>query len=139
MQRLTLVLLMLVLVAVACGGGNGDEEKEEPAPASGVSGSAANGEELFSQSTIGSQPGCITCHSLEPDKVLVGPSMAGIAARAGSRVSGKSAEEYIRESVLNTDAFTVDGFAAGVMPAALADELSEQQLADLAAYLMTLQ
>jgi mono/diheme cytochrome c family protein len=33
----------------------------------------------------------------------------------------------------------VDGFAAGVMPAALADELSEQQLADLVAYLMTLQ
>jgi mono/diheme cytochrome c family protein len=138
MRKLTLAFLMLVLVVVACGGGNADDQKEEPAPASGVSGNAANGEGLFSQSTIGSQPGCITCHSLEPDKVLVGPSLAGVAARAGSRVSGQSAEDYIRESILNTDAFTVDGFAAGVMPAALADGLSEQQLADLVAYLVTL-
>lgn len=36
-------------------------------------------------------------------------------------------------------AFAVDGFTAGVMPAALGDDLSEQQLADLVAYLLTLE
>ena len=137
MRRLGLVFLLLVLLVVACGGGDG-EEKEEPAPVSGGAGDAAQGEELFKQTLIGSQAGCITCHSLEPDKVLVGPSMAGIADRAGSRVSGQSAEEYLRQSVLNPDSYTVEGFSAGLMPAALADELSDQQLDDIVAYLLTL-
>lgn len=141
MRKLTWMFLVIVLLVVACGGGNGDEEKEETqqeAGPAGVTGDASQGEELFNQTLIGSQPGCVTCHSLEPEKVLVGPSLAGIAARAGSRVSGQSAEEYLRESIQNTDAFTVEGFGAGVMPAALADELSEQQVEDLVAYLMTL-
>ena len=141
MQRSILVILVLALLVVACGG-NGDEAKEEtqaePAPAE-VTGDASTGEELFNQTVIGSQAGCVTCHSLEPDRTLVGPSMAGVAARAGTRVSGQSAEEYLRDSIENTDAFTVDGFAAGVMPAALGDDLSEQQLADLVAFLLTLE
>jgi nitric oxide reductase subunit C len=141
MGKSTLLLLILALLVVACGGGNGDEDKEETATESQsalITGSASAGEELFNKTAIGSQPGCVTCHSLEPDKVLVGPSLAGVATGAGSRVSGQSADEYLRESIQNTNAYTVDGFAAGVMPAGLADELSEQQVADLVAYLMTL-
>ncbi len=138
MRKVALIFLIMALFVVACGGDNGDGE-EEPAPPAGASGDAAAGEELFKQTTVDSQPGCITCHSLEPDTVLVGPSMAGIANRAGTRVSGQSGEEYLRESILNTDAYTVEGFSAGVMPAALADVLSEQQIDNLVAYLMTLE
>ena len=142
MRKSILGFLVPVLLVAACGGGNGDDEKEatevEPGPAA-VTGAASSGEELFNQTVIGSQAGCVTCHSLEPDRVLVGPSLAGVAARAGSRVSGQSDETYLRESIKNADAFTVDGFTAGVMPAALGDDLSEQQLADLVAYLLTLE
>jgi sulfur-oxidizing protein SoxX len=140
MRRFTVFFLILALIVVACGGSNGGGGQEAtPTTATGVSGDAAAGEELFHQTTIDSQPGCITCHSLEPDTVLVGPSMAGIASRAGSRVSGESAQEYIHQSILNPDAYTVEGFSAGVMPAGFADALSEQQVNDLVAYLMTLQ
>jgi mono/diheme cytochrome c family protein len=140
MLRRVCLILVLASLIVACGGGdNGDQAStDEEQPASGVVGDAARGEDLFNQTVIGSQPGCVTCHSLTPDQVLVGPSMAGIAGRAASRVSGQSAEEYLRESIANTNAFVVDGFSEGVMPAALADELSDQQLADLVAYLLTL-
>ena len=47
-------------------------------------------------------------------------------------------QDYLRESILNPDTYTTEGFSAGVMPAALADELSDQQVADLVAYLLTL-
>jgi sulfur-oxidizing protein SoxX len=137
MRKLGVIFLLLILLVVACGGG-GEEKKAEPTAPSGVTGDAVKGEELFKQTTIGSQPGCITCHSLEPDKVIVGPSMAGVADRAGSRVAGESAAEYLRQSILNPDAYTVDGFAAGVMPAGFAGALSDQQVADLVAYLLTL-
>lgn len=141
MRKLTWIFLVLAFLLVACGGGgDGDkttEEQEKAAPAASA-GDAVRGKNLFSKTVIGSQPGCVTCHSLESDRILVGPSMAAIGTRAATRVSGQSAEDYIRESILNTDSFTVDGFAAGVMPAALADELSDQQVEDLVAYLLTL-
>lgn len=136
MRKLSLLLLVLVLVLTACGGGDG--EQEEPAAGGGAVGDAANGEELFKQQTLESQAGCITCHSLEPDQVIVGPSMAGIANRAGDRVSDLSAEEYLRQSIMETNAYVVEGFPEGVMPAAFADVLSDQQVDDLVAYMLTL-
>jgi mono/diheme cytochrome c family protein len=136
MRRLSLVFLILTLILVACGGDGGGSEAQDTATPAGLTGDAARGEALFKQTTIGSQPGCVTCHSLEPGKVLVGPSLATIGAEAGSMVEGQSAAEYLRESILKPDAFTVEGFSSGVMPAGLAGELSDQQVADLVAFLL---
>jgi sulfur-oxidizing protein SoxX len=139
MGRRVCLLLVIAALVVACGGGGG-ESKTAPTETvfSGAAGDSARGEELFHQTTIGSLPGCVTCHSLTPDQVLVGPSLAGVASRAGSRVSGESAEEYLRQSIVNPNAFVVDGFSEGLMPAGFGDELSDQQLSDLVAYLLTL-
>ena len=90
------------------------------------------------QQLIETQPGCITCHSLEPGVTSVGPSVATIGAEAGSRVSGTSAEEYLRESILEPDAHVAEGFAAGIMPKGFATALTEQQVNDLVAYMLTL-
>ena len=138
MRKLVLLLLLLVVVLslAACGGGSTTSTEGGSAP---TAGDAAAGEALFAQTLIGTQAGCATCHSLEPDVVMVGPSMAGVAAVAGSRVPGLSAEEYLRQSIVEPDAYVVDGFAQGLMPAALATELSERQLNDLVAYLLTLE
>jgi mono/diheme cytochrome c family protein len=127
--------LILVLGLVACGG--------ESAPAGGEgqaagAGDVAAGESLFNQSLIGTQPGCVTCHSLEPGVTLVGPSLANVGADAGSRVSGQSADEYLRQSILEPNAYVVEGFGQGIMPAGYGNELSEQQLNDLAAFLLSL-
>lgn len=123
-----ILLVVLALTVVACGGG-GD---------SGGGADAAAGEKLFASPIIGTQAGCITCHSLTPGQVIVGPSMAGIASRAGSTVSGQSAEEYIRESILTPDAHLVETFPAGTMPQVWGDELSDEQLNQIVAYLLTL-
>jgi len=136
MRKWVFVLLALALLLAACGGGGEQEEKKEPAPAG--AGDAAKGAKLFKETLIGSQPGCITCHSLEPGVTLVGPSQSDIGARAGTRVAGMPAEDYLRQSILEPDAYVVESFPAGTMPAALAGELSEQQVNDLIAYMLTL-
>lgn len=123
-----MLLVVLALTVVACGGG---------ADSGGAD--AAAGEQLFASAVIGTQAGCITCHSLTPDEVIVGPSMAGIASRAGDRVPGQSAEEYLRESILNPNAYLVDTFPASTMPQVWGDELSAEQVDQLIAYLMTLE
>jgi len=136
MRKATLFVVVGLMVAVlalaACGGGGGGAS--QPA-ASGGAGDAAAGKALFAQTVIGSNPGCVTCHSLEAGKTLVGPSMAGIAGRAGSAVSGQSAEQYLRQSLAEPDAFVAKGFQKGLMPKpTLTDKLAN----DIFAYLQTL-
>jgi cytochrome c len=126
-------VIVAALVLAACGGGGASQ-----APAGGAAGGAgdaAAGKTLFAQSVIGANPGCITCHSLEAGKTLVGPSMAGIAGRAGSAVSGQSAEQYLKQSLAEPDAHLVKGFAKGLMPK---PTLTDKQVSDLVAYMLTL-
>jgi cytochrome c2 len=127
MRKLAFLLfLTLVVSVVACGG--------DTAP-SGGGGDAVAGEKVFNET---SAPACNTCHSLESGKVLLGPSLAKIGAEAGSRVSGQSAEEYLRKSVTAPNDHVVDGFGANIMPATYVSQLSEQQINDLVAYMLTL-
>jgi mono/diheme cytochrome c family protein len=140
MSKRIVVVLMLSLVVVllaACGGGG---TTETPATAVVPVGDAANGAALFSQPVIGENnaPGCITCHSLQPDVVIVGPSQAGLGTRAETRVPGQSAEEYIRNSILHPDDYIVEGFPAGVMYQNYAEDLTQEQIDDIVAYTLTL-
>ncbi|MCI0394615.1 MAG: cytochrome c [Chloroflexi bacterium] len=80
---------------------------------------------------------CSACHSLDPDTRIVGPSLSGVAARAATRKLDYSAEMYIYESIVYPDAYGVEGFQGGIMPADFKQRLSQQQLADLVAFLTT--
>ncbi|HSJ84304.1 MAG TPA: c-type cytochrome [Acidimicrobiia bacterium] len=57
--------------------------------------------------------GCTSCHSLEGVSTTgqIGPNLTGLADRAGDRVEGMEADDYIRQSVLDPEAFVVDGFS----------------------------
>jgi mono/diheme cytochrome c family protein len=127
------VLVVAVALLAACGGGGGG------AASGGTSGggaSADNGKAIFAKTVIGSNPGCITCHSLDGTK-LVGPSAQGVASRAGSAVSGQSAEQYLRQSILAPNEHVVEGYPQGVMPA-YQGVLQDAEVNDLVAYLLTL-
>ena len=116
--------------------------------ACGAGGDAEAGERLYTSLTIGraDAPGCVTCHSLEPGEIKVGPSHAGVARRATEVIqqsnytgSATTAEGYLRESILVPDAYVEAGFAPGVMYQAYSQTLTEGELADLVAYLLTLE
>ena len=111
-------------------------------------GDAERGQQLFAQQVkqaSGVNASCLACHSLVPGEVKTGPSLAGVATRAETREPGKTAEEYIRESIQQPNAFIVPDsptFQSGgksVMPEGLGNLMSAPDLADLLAYLQTLQ
>ena len=140
MRKLTLTIVLLLLLSfalAACGGG--DEEPAEGGETSSV-GNVANGERLFKEQIIGagSAPGCISCHSLEPGVVLVGPSQSDVGARAETAIEGMSAEDYLRQSIVEPDAHIAEGFTEGVMYQNFGEELTNTQINDLVAFMLTL-
>jgi hypothetical protein len=53
-------------------------------------------------------------------------------------MEGMNSESYIRFSITNPGGYTVEGFPGDIMPSSLIDELGEEDLKALIAYLLTL-
>jgi hypothetical protein len=131
-----IALLALVILLGACSGGEKNEQGSSPAGA----GDAERGKALYEQTVIGpnSAPGCATCHSRDPGKVLVGPSHADVGARAPTAVPGMPAEDFLRESIVKPDAHVAEDFPPGIMYQNYGKDLTEQEINDLVAYMITL-
>lgn len=87
---------------------------------------------------------CNSCHTLDSLgwESRTGPSLNGIADRAGERVPGQSAEEYIAISIWNSGAFRVPGYdeqmaAFGPDVMETANIMTPEQLYSIVAYLCT--
>lgn len=142
----------LVIAIAACGGDDGDDGSptttsapaatEVPAPTATPEPTAtpipdapepdiANGEALFTAQ------GCSSCHSTGTD-TIVGPGLSGLSERAGSRVAGKSAVEYVTQSIRSPNAFVVPDFFPDLMPTTFSTSMTETEIADVVAYLLQL-
>jgi hypothetical protein len=97
------------------------------------------GRSLYFETTLGTNAGCRICHSLDREVTLVGPSFAGLATRAATTVPGLTAAEYLRQSIVDPDAFVVEGFPAGQMVPNYLDLLGDEDIDDLVAFLLTLE
>ncbi len=93
--------------------------------------------------------GCTACHI----QTEVGPAWLaennpegkGIGTRAGERIldskyagTATTAEQYLRESIVRTNDYVVEGYEPGIMVATYGEQLTKQNLSDIISYLMTL-
>ena len=112
-------------------------ESEAPAAADGL------GQEIFL-----SNGQCYTCHTIagKSEIGVLGPALTGIGADAATRKPGMSAEEYLRESILEPDAFIEEGCMTGagtacspgvMAPLVTAANLSDADVEALVQYLLT--
>ena len=82
------------------------------------------------------------CSTVWDGRGLTGPPLNGIADRAGERVPGQSAEEYIANSIWNSGAFRVPGYdqqmaAFGPEVVDPLNVMTPEQLYSIVAYLCT--
>lgn len=99
------------------------------------------GKELFNRTQeLAGAPTCKTCHVIGAgEPAIVGPNLNGIATRAGQRVEGQTAEEYIYTSIVDPYAYVVHGYQSSIMVRNYEQLLTQQQIHDIVAYLMTLE
>jgi cytochrome c2 len=101
-------------------------------------GDSVRGKDIFDDGLYGS-PACKNCHSISTGRVMfaVAPNMHGVAARAATRIPGMSAEQYLEESIRHPEAYIVGGFRPIMYPD-FEEDYTDQDIADVVAYLMTL-
>lgn len=129
MKRILVMSLLSLLTLTACGATSTVELSSLP------EGDPIRGVSLFNESIDGA-PACSSCHRLD-EETSTGPSMAGFTERAASRVEGQSAEDYTLTSILSPSRYIVSGFG-NLMYARYRSKISNQDLVDLIAYLLSL-
>jgi len=88
------------------------------------------------------QAGCGNCHvipGINAADGTIGPDLSQLAKVAGSRRENYTAKQYIRESILDPDAFIAPGdYEAGVMLGGFEDALNKPELDALIDFLASL-
>ena len=136
MQKASLFVLLALVACLSAGIAACSAGPFSPAAsASGSVGNAAGGDTAVSEVAFAS---CSRCHSTEPGVTLVGPSLAKVGATAETASSGMSAAAYLRQSIVDPNAHLVPGFSGNIMPANYGSQLTDKQIDDLVAFLMTL-
>jgi mono/diheme cytochrome c family protein len=91
--------------------------------------------------------GCVVCHVTTPTGPAWPPTpdQPGIGDRSATRFSqadytgaASNQQQYLFESIVQPNAFVVSGFQANIMPPNYGETLTDQDVADIIAYLLTL-
>lgn len=133
--RRTWQFAMVGLAAIATGRlAAGQEAAQNNAPAKALA--------LTKVTTIIDRAGCGNCHvipGVDGADGTIGPDLSGLGKMAGRRRENYSAKQYIRESILEPDAFITPGdYEAGVMLGGFKDTLTKTELDVLVEYLAAL-
>lgn len=104
-------------------------------PAGNGNGDAEAGAQL-AQST-----GCLACHTID-GTTSVGPTWQGLYGSTVTLADATTVEadaEYIRQSIVEPNAQVHEGFTSGLMPQNYGEQLSEEEIDNLIAYIQSLQ
>lgn len=86
--------------------------------------------------TVALVNGCVGCHAMDPAVQMSGPTWHNLGDTSANRIPGMSPAYYIWESIVLPNAYIVSGYPANVMPANYDDTISDEDMADLVAYLL---
>jgi mono/diheme cytochrome c family protein len=137
MHRIASICLLFIIAA--CSSAPAPTAMPDVTSVATAMGNVENGKALFERGANGAPP-CSTCHSTKKQasqSFLVAPSLSGVSERAANRIDGVPASDYIHASIIHPGEFIVTGFR-NLMYDEYGEKFSEQEIADLTAYLLSL-
>jgi cytochrome c len=113
---------LLLLALAACGKASRQSDDPRPDAAPGTGGGASSrAVAQASAAAAGEAPAafrqCTICHATEPDRNLIGPSLAGVYGREAGTVPGYPYSPALKQTGLTWDEATLDRFLAAPMTA----------------------
>lgn len=119
---------------------------EEAAVPAGAAGDPANGQTVFNTAHAlpdGVSWACSACHSVDSSEmVMIGPGLYNVSVRSETYDVEAGGEAYIHNSIVNPQDFLAPHPQGATwplpMPEGFGEVLTEQEINDLVAYLMTL-
>jgi cytochrome c551/c552 len=102
-------------------------------PGGGGGGNAAAGKTVFASN------GCATCHTFAPANATgqVGPNLDTQPASDAKADHNMALAAFVKQSIVNPDAYIAKGFKSGLMPKTFGQSLSKTQLDDLVAFILS--
>jgi mono/diheme cytochrome c family protein len=99
----------------------------------GGGGNTAAGKAVFASS------GCASCHTFKPASATgtIGPDLDSAPASDAKADNNMALPAFIKESIVNPDAYIAKGFSKGIMPTNFGSQLSPSQLNDLVAFVVS--
>ncbi len=96
-------------------------------------GNAAAGKAVFASQS------CASCHTFTPANATgtIGPNLDTAPAASAKDDNNMNLEAFIKESIVNPEAYIAKGYPKGVMPATFGKSLSSTQLNDLVAFILS--
>ena len=84
---------------------------------------------------------CNACHNINEDQTEdnrgpVGPHQQNLYERAGERVEGMSARDYVYNSIVNPNDFIVDTYFANVMLQNYSERMTEEEIWSLVDWML---
>jgi mono/diheme cytochrome c family protein len=135
-RRRALILVACGLVLAGCSGAKTVSPTPQTVQGTLPKPTEVKGDPAAGKTVFNGTGGCAGCHTFGPagSHGTVGPNLDHLAADAQKANQGPLAT-YVEESLTNPDGYIVPGFSKGLMSASCCSQLSQQQIADLVAFL----
>jgi cytochrome c551/c552 len=99
----------------------------------GGGGNAAAGKAVFASN------GCASCHTFQPAGATgtIGPNLDTAPTSDAKADNNMALAAFVKESIVNPDAYIAKGFSKGLMPTTFASAIKGKQLNDLVAFIVS--
>jgi len=107
--------------------------------ASATTTSSSGGGDAAAGKTVFASNGCASCHTFQPAGATgtVGPDLDKAPAADAKADHNMNLAAFIKESIVNPDAYIAKGYNKGIMPTTFGNSLSSTQVNDLVAFILS--
>ena len=124
---------------VTVGSTSGTTTSASSTTSSATTTSSSGGGDAAAGKTVFASNSCASCHTFQPAGATgtIGPDLDKAPAADAKTDNNMNLAAFIKESIVNPDAYIAKGYSKGIMPTNFGSSLSSTQVNDLVAFILS--